>query len=92
MAVCSNDTTVRTDVPGASVRFRATGSGSAWSFAGGDGEGGYTFGNLNGTLDSYDVRVNPRIADAFNTTITPSADDDTIEFNVQCAVVTGTGS
>ncbi|RUO19673.1 hypothetical protein CWE08_09595 [Aliidiomarina iranensis] len=95
-AVCSNDDDVRTNVANAEVKYRETGSGSIRATARGvSGEvGSYQLVGLNADTDSYTVSVNPRLEGVapFTQTITPDGEDETIEFNITCPTVTGTGT
>ncbi|RUO19674.1 hypothetical protein CWE08_09600 [Aliidiomarina iranensis] len=95
-AVCSNDDEVRTNIANAEVKYRETGSGSIRATARGvSGEAGsYQLVDLNADADSYTVSVNPRLEGVapFTQTITPDGEDETIEFNITCPTVTGTGT
>lgn len=93
-SVCSNDTSVRTRITGAVVSYRESGSGRPFASAIENSAGGYDMVNLNGQASGYTVKVNPRLPGVaeFTRSVSANSTAETLEFNVQCRVITGTGS
>lgn len=93
-SVCSNDTSVRTRITGAVVSYRESGAASPFASAIENSAGGYDLVNLNGQASGYTVKVNPRLPGVaeFTRSVSANSTTETLEFNVQCRVITGTGS
>jgi hypothetical protein len=87
-AVCEQDTNITALRSAAFISYRIAQSGQAFLSATNNGDGTYDLPNL--VLDeNYEVRVIPPDAANFTQTILADNQSETIQYNVQCRVITG---
>ena len=87
-AVCEQDANITALRSAAFISYRIAQSGQAFLSATNNGDGTYDLPNL--VLDeNYEVRVIPPDAANFTQTILADNQSETIQYNVQCRVITG---